>query len=186
MLPLYVAGMIWPGDRKSVQSMAERLGLGAWAAAPLKAELLTKADELLGGLDAYPVVDDGPAEEGHALGRSGTAARLGGRWESQPPNARVAPAGQGHGADAGALAPFLTRGVDARFRAAATRRRASRVAGSPSSRSRLAELNGVRTVSVRFGPVPAGADYEISASLCWALSARGLLPAWAPCASRGP
>ena len=158
MLPLYVAGMIWPGDRESVQSMTERLGLGAWAAAPLKAELLTKADELLGGPDASPVIDDGPAEERHALGRSGAAARLGAPWESQPPNARAATAGQGHGAGAGALAPFLTRGVDARFRAAATRRRAPRVAGSPPSRSRLAELNGVRTVSVRFGPVPAGAE----------------------------
>lgn len=70
MCPLYVAGLIGPGDRKSVQPMAERLGFAthdrlhpfvssaAWDAAPLEAELLAKADALVGGRDAYLVIDD--------------------------------------------------------------------------------------------------------------------------------
>ncbi len=70
MCPLYVAGLIGPGDRKSVQPMAERLGFAthdrlhhfvssaAWDAGPLEAELLAKADALVGGHDAYLVIDD--------------------------------------------------------------------------------------------------------------------------------
>ena len=70
MCPLYVAGLIGPGDRKSIQPMAERLGLGAydrlhhfvaagtWDAAPLLEELTRKADDVLGGDDAVLVVDD--------------------------------------------------------------------------------------------------------------------------------
>jgi SRSO17 transposase len=70
MCPLYVAGLIGPGDRKSVQPMAERLGFAthdrlhhfvsssAWDAAALEAELLAKADALVGGRDAYLVIDD--------------------------------------------------------------------------------------------------------------------------------
>ena len=70
MCPLYIAGLIGPGDRKSIQPMAERLGLSthdrlhhfvssaAWDAAPPEAELLAKADALVGGPDAYLVIDD--------------------------------------------------------------------------------------------------------------------------------
>jgi hypothetical protein len=70
MCPLKVAGLIGPGDRKSIQPMAERLGLGThdrlhpfvsagnWDAAPLLGELGRKADALLGGEDAVLVVDD--------------------------------------------------------------------------------------------------------------------------------
>ena len=61
MCPLYVAGLIGPGDRKSVQPMAERLApgdydqlhhfvaAGVWDAAPLEAELLVQADRLVSG-----------------------------------------------------------------------------------------------------------------------------------------
>jgi SRSO17 transposase len=61
MCPLYVAGLIGPGDRKSVQPMAERLAPGdydqlhhfvadgVWDAAPLETELLIQADQLVGG-----------------------------------------------------------------------------------------------------------------------------------------
>ena len=53
-----VAGLIGPGDRKSVQPMAERLApgdydqlhhfvaAGLWDAAPLEKELLVQADKL--------------------------------------------------------------------------------------------------------------------------------------------
>ena len=56
MCPLYVAGLIGPGERKSVQPMAHRLGLGshdglhhfvsagAWDTAPLEAALARRPD----------------------------------------------------------------------------------------------------------------------------------------------
>src|SRR6201981_1953327 len=70
MCPLYVAGLIGPGDRKSVQPMAERLAPndydqlhhfiagGVWDSAPLERELLIQADRLVGGSDAVLVIDD--------------------------------------------------------------------------------------------------------------------------------
>ena len=70
MCPLYVAGLIGPGDRKSVAPMAERLApgdydrlhhfiaAGVWDTAPLETELLVQADKLVGGSDAVLVIDD--------------------------------------------------------------------------------------------------------------------------------
>ena len=70
MCPAYVSGLIGPGDRKSIQPMAERLALGSydqlhhfissgvWDAAPVEAELLVQADKLVGGHDAVLVIDD--------------------------------------------------------------------------------------------------------------------------------
>ena len=69
MCPLYVAGLIGPGDRKSVQPMAERfapgdydqlhhfVAAGVWNAAPLETELLVQADKLVGGNDAIIVLE---------------------------------------------------------------------------------------------------------------------------------
>ena len=70
MCPVYVSGLIGPGDRKSIQPMAERLALGAydqlhhfvsagvWDVAPVETELLVQADKLVGGRDAVLVIDD--------------------------------------------------------------------------------------------------------------------------------
>ena len=82
MCPLYVAGLIGPGDRKSVQPMAERfapggydqlhhfVSAGVWDAAPLEAELLLQADRLVGGSDAVLVIDDTamPKKGKHSVG----------------------------------------------------------------------------------------------------------------------
>ena len=82
MCPLYVSGLIGPGDRKSVQPMAERLApgdydqlhhfvaAGVWDAAPLEAELLIQADRLVGGSDAVLVIDDTamPKKGKHSVG----------------------------------------------------------------------------------------------------------------------
>src|ERR687894_50667 len=68
--PLYLRGLLGPGERKSLQPMAARLGLSghdqlqhfiaspAWDDAPLWRVLAEKADELLGGPDAALVIDD--------------------------------------------------------------------------------------------------------------------------------
>jgi len=70
MCPLYVAGLIGPGERKSVQPIASRtpgadydqlhhfVGAGLWDETPLERELLVQADGLVGGADAVLVIDD--------------------------------------------------------------------------------------------------------------------------------
>src|SRR5919205_3077818 len=76
MCPLYVAGLIGPGDRKSLQPIAARVAptdydqlhhfvaVGPWDDEPLQAELLAQADRLVGGPDATVL-------HGSAGGRSG-------------------------------------------------------------------------------------------------------------------
>jgi SRSO17 transposase len=70
MCPAYIAGLIGPGDRKSVQPMAARdeavgydqlhhfIADGVWDSAPLEAALLAEADRLVGGQEAFLVIDD--------------------------------------------------------------------------------------------------------------------------------
>lgn len=82
MCPRYVAGLIGPGDRKSIQPMAERFAPGdydqlhhfvaggVWDAAPLEEELVRQADQLVGGRDAVLVIDDTalPKKGDHSVG----------------------------------------------------------------------------------------------------------------------
>src|ERR687891_2796279 len=82
MCPLYVSGLIGPGDRKSIQPMAKRLALGecdqlhhfiaagVWDASPVERELLVQADKLVGGRDAVLVIDDTaiPKKGTHSVG----------------------------------------------------------------------------------------------------------------------
>ena len=82
MLPLYIAGLIGPGDRKSVQPMAARdeavsydqlhhfIAAGVWDSTPLAETLLHEADRLVGGRDAVLVVDDTalPKKGTHSVG----------------------------------------------------------------------------------------------------------------------
>jgi SRSO17 transposase len=82
MCPLYVAGLIGPGERKSLQPIALRLApadydqlhhfvaVGPWDEAPLEAELLAQANQLVGGPDAILVIDDTalPKKGTHSVG----------------------------------------------------------------------------------------------------------------------
>ena len=82
MCPLYVAGLIGPGERKSVGPMAERVAPGrydrlhhfvsdgVWDAAPLERELSVQADKLVGGANAFLVIDDTalPKKGAHSVG----------------------------------------------------------------------------------------------------------------------
>ena len=68
--PLYVRGLLGPGERKSLQPMAARLGLSghdqlqhfiaspAWDDAALWTVLAREADRLVGGPNAVLVIDD--------------------------------------------------------------------------------------------------------------------------------
>jgi SRSO17 transposase len=65
----YIAGLIGPGDRKSIQPMAARsdavsydrlhhfIGAGLWDSAPLEATLWSQANELVGGDKAWLIID---------------------------------------------------------------------------------------------------------------------------------
>ena len=82
MCPAYVAGLIGAGDRKSVQPMAARDGevgydqlhhfiaSGVWDAAPIEKALLAAADKMVGGRDAWLIVDDTalPKKGEHSVG----------------------------------------------------------------------------------------------------------------------
>ncbi len=68
--PLYLKGLILPGERKSIEPMAARVApadtqqlhhfvsTSPWVTAPLEEELVRAADRLVGGPDAVLVVDD--------------------------------------------------------------------------------------------------------------------------------
>jgi SRSO17 transposase len=82
MCPLYVAGLIGPGARKSLQPIATRVApadydqlhhfvaVSPWDEAPLEAELLAQANRLVGGPDAVLVIDDTalPKKGTHSVG----------------------------------------------------------------------------------------------------------------------
>ena len=191
MCPLYVAGLIGPGDRKSVQPMAWRLGLGGhdglhhfiaagvWDAAPLEAELLARADHLVGGPDAYLVIDDTalPKKGTRSVGVAPQYASTLGKNANCQTLVSVTLARGGVPVPV-ALRLFLPEAwtgdlerldrarVPEAFRAARTKPEIA-----------IAELDRVITAGVRFGCVLADAGYGISAAFRGALSARGL--AWA-------
>lgn len=68
--PVYLQGLLGPGERKSVEPMAARVAPGdvqqlhhfvstsPWQTAPLEQELVRQADQLLGGPKAVLVIDD--------------------------------------------------------------------------------------------------------------------------------
>src|SRR4051812_21244239 len=80
--PIYLQGLLGPGDRKSLQPTAARLGLGghdqlhhfitspAWDDTPLRQILVEKADALVGGPGAVLVIDDTalPKQGTHSVG----------------------------------------------------------------------------------------------------------------------
>ena len=121
MCPAYVAGLIGPGERKSVAPLAERQGMashdalhhfiavGPWDEAALEEELFRQADRLVGGPEAYLIVDGEPAgeraaEERHRLGGRCAAVCVGSRQERHLPDPCVANPVERGGAGARGLA----------------------------------------------------------------------------------
>ena len=79
MCPLYVVGLIRPGDRKSVSPMAERVAPGDYdrlhhfvsdGVWDEERELAIQADKLVGGAGAFLVIDDTtlPKKGTHSIG----------------------------------------------------------------------------------------------------------------------
>jgi SRSO17 transposase len=191
MCPLYVSGLIGPGDRKSIQPMAERLALGeydqlhhfiaagVWNATPLETELLVQADRLVGGSDAVLVVDDTaiPKKGKHSVGVAAQYASALGKTANCQTLVSLTLA-RGEVPVMLALRLFLPEswtskrvwldraGVPVEYRTARTKPEMA-----------LAEIDRVIAAGVRFGCVLADAGYGTSGPFRQGLTARNLL--WA-------
>lgn len=191
MCPAYVAGLIGPGDRKSVQPMAARadaisydqlhhfVASGLWDAAPLETELLSRADALVGGDDAWLIIDDTslPKKGTHSVGVAPQYASTLGKNANCQTLVSLTLASREVPVMVG-LRLFLPESWTS------DPARLNRV-GVPQHRRdyrtkpqiALAEIDRVRSAGVRFGCVLADAGYGLSASFRQGLSERGLL--WA-------
>src|SRR5215208_6777002 len=150
--PLYVRGLLGPGERKSLQPMAMQLGLGghdqlqhfiaspAWDDAPLWTVLAHAADRMVGGPDAVLVIDD------TALPKTGTLSvgvtrqycgQLGKRANCQ------------------ALVSLTLAGKEVPD---------AEIMSRSKSEIALAELDRLQAAGVRFGTVLADAGYGASAA----------------------
>jgi SRSO17 transposase len=191
MCPLYVAGLIGPGDRKSVQPMAERfapgdydqlhhfIADGVWDAAPLESELLIQADRLVGGKDAVLVIDDTamPKKGDRSVGVAPQYASTLGKTANCQTLVSLTLARREVPVMI-ALRLFVPEswtsdparmkraGVPVEHRVARTKPEIA-----------LAEIDRVIAAGVRFGCVLADAGYGLSAPFRQGLTARGLV--WA-------
>jgi SRSO17 transposase len=191
MCPLYVAGLIGPGDCKSVQPMAERfapgdydqlrhfVAAGVWDAAPLETELLIQVDRLVGGSDAVLVIDDTalPKKGNHSVGVAPQYASSLGKNANCQTQVSLTLA-RGEVPVMVTLRLFLPEswatdrlrlaraGIPVEFRTARTKPEIA-----------LAEIDRVMAAGLRFGCVLADAGYGLSAPFRQGLTTRGL--AWA-------
>jgi SRSO17 transposase len=188
MCPLYVAGLIGPGDRKSMLPMAERLAPGdydqlhhfiaggVWNAAPLEAELLVQADRLVGGSDAVLVIDDTalPKKGDHSVGVAAQYASALGKTANCQTLVSLTLARAEVPVMLG-LRLFLP---DSWTSDPVRLKQAGVPAGERDARSKpqiaIAEIDRVIAAGVRFGAVLADAGYGLSAPFRQGLTARGL------------
>ena len=191
MCPLYVAGLIGPGDRKSVGPMAERMAPGdydqlhhfvsdgVWDEAPLELELANQAAKLVGGADAVLVVDDTtlPKKGMHSVGVAPQYASALGKTANCQTLVSLTLA-RGEVPVMVGLRLFLPESWTG-DRARLERAGVPAEYHSPRAKSEiaLAELDRLIAAGVRFGAVLADAGYGMGAEFRQALSARGL--AWA-------
>src|SRR5260370_3822357 len=191
MCQLYVAGLIGPGDRKSVGPMAERLAPGdydqlhhfladgRWDEAPLERELAIQADKLVGGADAVILIDDTalPKKGTHSVGVAPQYASALGKTANCQALVSLTRA-RGEVPVMAGLRLFLPEsrtGEEARLERAGVP--AEYRSARAKSEIALAELDRLLAAGVRFGTVLADAGYGMGAEFRQALSARGL--AWA-------
>ena len=191
MCPAYIAGLIGPGDRKSVQPMAARsnkvsydqlhhfVGSGVWDEAPLEAALLAEANRLVGGDDAWLIIDDTalPKKGRHSVGVAPQYASALGKNANCQTLVSVTLASREVPVMVG-LRLFLPES----WTSDAARLDRARVPEElrpyrTKPEIALAEIDLVRAAGVRFGCVLADAGYGLSAAFRQGLSGRGL--AWA-------
>jgi SRSO17 transposase len=191
MCPAYIAGLIGPGDRKSIQPMAARIGAisydrlhhfigaGLWDSAPLESTLWQQADALVGGEKAWLIIDDTalPKKGNASVGVAPQyASALGKNANCQTLVSVTLASGEVPLMLSLRLflpeswtsneARMIKAGVPEPFRQARTKPELA-----------IEEIDRIAAAGVRFGCVLADAGYGLSAPFRQALSARGL--SWA-------
>ena len=188
MCPAYIAGLIGPGDRKSIQPMAARdavvnydqlhhfINSGVWDAAPLEAALLAEANKMVGGEDAWLIVDDTalPKKGHHSVGVAPQYASSLGKTANCQSLVSVTLASREVPVMVG-LRLFLPENwTDDPRRMARARVPKDRQIALTKPEIALEEIDRVIACGVRFGCVLADSGYGSSGPFRQALSARGL------------
>jgi len=196
MCPLYVSGLIGPGDRKSIQPMAKRLALGecdqlhhfiavgVWDATPVETELLVQADKLIGGNDAVLVIDDTaiPKKGTHSVGVAAQYASALGKTANCQTMVSLTLA-RGEVPVMVGLRLFLPESwTDDPERMARAHVPKHRQTALTKPEIAIEEIDRVIASGTRFGCVLADSGYGSSGPFRQALSERGLL--WAVGLSR--
>ena len=189
--PVYVRGLLGPGERKSVQPMAARVAPAdcdqlhhfisspAWQTAPLAAVLAREADRLVGGPEAVLIIDDTalPKKGEHSVGVARQYAGVLGKTANCQALVSLTLA-RGEVPVPMALRLYMPKAW------CQDRRRCDK-AGVPADcrafRSKgaiaLDELDRLRAAGVRFGCALADAGYGSSAAFRRGLASR--VPLWA-------
>jgi len=196
MCPAYIAGLIGPGDRKSVQPMATRVGevgydqlhhfiaAGVWNSASLEAVLLKKADALVGDDAGFLVIDDTalPKKGSHSVGVAPQYASSLGKTANCQSLVSVTLASREVPVAVG-LRLFLPESwTNDPERMARAHVPQDRQMALTKLEIAIEEIDRVIASGTRFGYVLADAGYGSSGSFRQALSERGLL--WAVGLSR--
>ena len=188
MCPQYIAGLIGPGDRKSVQPMAARAGeagydqlhhfvaAGIWDSTPLDAALLSEADRLVGGGNAFLVIDDTamPKKGRHSVGVAPRYATSLGKNANCQTLVSVTLASHEVPVMVG-LRLFLPESwTSDPERMARAKVPEDRRTARTKPEIAVEEIDRIRAAGVRFSCVLADAGYGMSAPFRQALSERGL------------
>ncbi|ALC10642.1 transposase [Sphingopyxis sp. 113P3] len=186
--PAYIAGLIGPGDRKSVQPMAARDGEfgydqlhhfvadGVWDSAPLEAVLLKEADRLVGDEAGYLVIDDTalPKKGRHSVGVAAQYASSLGKTSNCQSLVSVTLA-SGEVPVMVGLRLFLPESwTDDAPRMERARVPQERQVARTKPEIAIEEIDRVIASGTRFGCVLADAGYGASGPFRQALSERGL------------
>lgn len=196
MCPAYIAGLIGPGDRKSVQPMASRtseigydqlhhfVAAGVWDSAPVEKALVKEADRLVGDEAGFLVIDDTalPKKGTHSVGVAAQYASSLGKTANCQSLVSVTLASREVPVMVG-LRLFLpeTWTSDAERMARAQVPKERQVARTKPEIA-IEEIDRVIAAGARFGCVLADSGYGSSGSFRQALTERGLL--WAVGLSR--
>lgn len=185
--PVYLRGLLAPGERKSVEPIAERVApddvqqlhhfvaTSKWETAPLEEVLLEKADVLVGGDDAHLIIDDTgiPKKGEHSVGVAHQYCGALGKQANSQCLVSVTLARDDVPVPV-ALRLYLPESW------ALDDKRRARVGVPPEIRFRtkpeiaIDEIRRIRDAGVRFGDVLADAGYGMSIEFRHALTEMGL------------
>lgn len=188
--PLYITGLLLPGDRKSMEPISSRVApkdveqirhfvsTSCWDAGPLEDVLCKKLNAMLGGDDAYLIVDDTslPKKGTKSVGVAHQYCGALGKQANCQSLVSLTLARDDMPAPIGLRLYLPKSWTDDAARRAAAKVPAT-VQFQPKWRIALDEMDRVHASGVRFGCVLADAGYGASAEFRRGLSERGY--AWA-------